>query len=61
IKGGITKKKDNKEKKVFVKINGKHVPLSEFPSAFIKRTIIGMMGSLKGINDVSKVEIYFES
>jgi molybdopterin-guanine dinucleotide biosynthesis protein MobB len=61
IKGEIAKKKDNKEKKVFVKINGKHVPLSGFPSTFIKRTIIGMMGSLKGIDNVNKVEIYFES
>jgi len=61
IKGGIAKKKDNKGEKVFVKINGKHVPLSEFPSAFIKGTIIGMMSSLKGIDDVNKVEIYFES
>lgn len=61
IKGGMAKKKDNKGKKVFVKINGKHVPLTEFPSDFIRRTITGMMSSLKDIDDVNKVEIYFES
>jgi len=61
IKVGIKMRKDNKDKKVFVKINGKHVPLTEFPSDFIKRTITGMMGSLKGIDKVNKVEIYFES
>ena len=31
-------------------INGKKIPLSEFPKDFIKNTVIGMVTSLKGVD-----------
>jgi len=58
IKDEIEKRKD--DEKVIVKINGKQIPLTEFPSEFIKRTIIGMISPLKGVNKIKKVEIYFK-
>ena len=60
IKGEIEKRKDDETGKVIVKINGKQIPLAEFPSEFIKRTIIGMMSPLKGVDEINKVEIYFK-
>ncbi|MCX6664454.1 MAG: molybdopterin-guanine dinucleotide biosynthesis protein B [Euryarchaeota archaeon] len=48
-----------KKNSVQVKINGKTVQLSEFPSLFIKNTIIGMLGTLKGVDDVHTAEITF--
>ena len=32
-------------------INGKKIPLSEFPKDFIKNTVIGMVASLKSVDD----------
>lgn len=60
IKGEIEKRKDDETGKVIVRINGKQIPLTEFPSEFIKRTIIGMMSPLKGVDKINKVEIYFK-
>lgn len=60
IKGKIEKRKNNETGKVVVRINGKQIPLTEFPSEFIKRTIIGMIGSLKGVDKINKVEIYLK-
>ena len=60
IKGEIKKRKYDEKEKVLVRINGKQIPLTEFPSEFIKRTIIGMMGPLKGVDKINKVEIYFK-
>ena len=60
IKGEIKKRKYDEKEKVLVRINGKQIPLTEFPSEFIKRTIIGMMSPLKGVDKINKVEIYFK-
>jgi len=60
IKDNIEKRKNNETGKVVVRINGKQIPLTEFPSEFIKRTIIGMIGSLKGVDKIKKVEIYLK-
>ena len=49
------KKNDNIE----VKVNGIEIPVSEFPSEFIKNTIIGMLKSLKGIEKIENVDISF--
>jgi len=38
-------------KKVELVINGKRVPLSEFPEEFIKNTLFGMMTTLKGVDE----------
>jgi len=47
-------------KDLIIKVNGKDVILTEFPSEIIVSTICGMLKSLKGINEIKKVEIKFE-
>lgn len=61
IKNEIAEKKDRGKEKVSVKINGKQISLTEFPSNFIKNTISGMLKSLKGVDKIDNVEIYFKS
>ena len=34
---------------VELRVNGKLIPLTEFPDEFIKNTVIGMIKSLKGV------------
>lgn len=46
---------------VIVKVNGKQIPLTEFPSAFIKETITGMLTPLKDVDEINDVEISFKS
>ena len=45
--------------KMIVKVNGKQVTLTEFPTDFIKNTVCGMLKSLKGVDDIKDVEIHF--
>jgi len=61
IKDEIKKRKNDKTRKVIVRINGTQIPLTEFPSEFIKKTIIGMISPLKGVDKINKVEIYFKN
>jgi len=43
-----------------VKVNGKNIQLNEFTSDFIKNTILGMLKSLKGVDEeIETVEITF--
>ena len=42
-------------------VNGKPVSISEFPAHIIKNTIIGMLSSLKGINEIETVDISFKN
>ena len=42
---------------ILVKINGKNIPLSEFPAEFIKNSIYGMLRTLKGVDEINSVEI----
>ena len=47
-------------KEISIKVNGKQIPLTEFPSDIIKNTIIGMLKSLKGVDEkIENVEINF--
>jgi len=46
--------------KIMIKINGNEIPLTEFPAEFITNSICGMLRSLKGVDDIKKVEIKFE-
>jgi len=46
--------------KISVKVNGKELSLSEFPSIFIKNTMEGMLRSLRGVDEIKTVEIFFE-
>ena len=50
----------NNMKKIDLKVNGKKIPISEFPEEIIKNTICGMIESLKGVDEIKKVEISFE-
>ena len=50
----------NKMEKISIKVNGKQIPLTEFPAEFISNTITGMLKSLKGVKDIKKVEINIE-
>ena len=45
---------------MIIKVNGKQIPLTEFPTEFIQNTICGMLESLKGVEEIKKVEITFE-
>ena len=47
-------------KKISVKVNGKNIPLSPFPSSFIINTIVGMLQSLKDIEEINDVDIHFK-
>ena len=38
-------------KQVELKINGRTIPLSEFPEEFIKNTLFGMVFTLKGVDE----------
>ena len=51
----------NKMEKIIVKVNGKDVPLTEFPAEFIQNSICGMLRTLKGIDEIKTVEIKFEN
>jgi molybdopterin-guanine dinucleotide biosynthesis adapter protein len=48
-----------KKNKIEVKVNGKTIPLTEFPSVFIINTILGMLRSLKGVDGIETAEILF--
>lgn len=41
-------------------VNGKEIPMTEFPTEFIKNSICGMLKSLKGVDEIKDVEIKFE-
>ena len=43
-----------------IKVNGKNVPLSEFPEEFIKNTLFGMLKTLKGVEKIETFEIKYE-
>lgn len=40
-----------------VTVNGKDIPLTEFPDQIITRTILGMVGSLKGVDEINELTI----
>jgi molybdopterin-guanine dinucleotide biosynthesis protein B len=58
IKNEISRR--NKMEDMVIKVNGKPIPLTEFPTEFIKNTVCGMLRSLKGVDEIKDVEIRFE-
>jgi hypothetical protein len=44
---------------ICIKVNGKEIKLTEFPTEIIKNTICGMLKSLKGVEEIKNVEISF--
>ena len=46
---------------IVLKVNGKEIPLTEFPADIIMQTILGMLKALKGVEEVKEVEIKIKS
>ena len=46
---------------IVLKVNGKEVPLTQFPADIIMQTILGMLKALKGVEEVKEVEIKIKS
>ena len=42
---------------ITITVNGKEIPLTEFPKNIIIKTILGMLQALKGVVAVKTVEI----
>ena len=45
---------------MIIKVNGKKIPLTDFPADIIKNAICGMLKSLKKVDEIKDVEIHFE-
>jgi hypothetical protein len=43
-----------------VKVNDKNIVISKYPEEVIKKTICGLLSSLKDVEEIKKVEIFFE-
>lgn len=46
--------------KITILVNGKNLQLSEFPRNIIIKTILGMLSALKGVEEITSVEIKME-
>lgn len=53
-------KKISRPPALHVTVNGKGVPLTEFPETIITQTIIAMLSSLKGVSDIRRATIELE-
>jgi hypothetical protein len=42
---------------ITITVNGKEIPLTEFPKSILIKTILGMLQALKGVDEVKNVEI----
>jgi hypothetical protein len=42
---------------ITINVNGKEVPLTEFPKNIIIKTILAMLQELKGVDEIKTVEI----
>jgi molybdopterin-guanine dinucleotide biosynthesis protein B len=58
IKKEIDKKK--RKQKIKIEVNGKEIVLSEFPADIITGTLVGMLSSLKGIDQINEVAIHLK-
>ncbi|MBN2599890.1 MAG: molybdopterin-guanine dinucleotide biosynthesis protein B [Candidatus Thermoplasmatota archaeon] len=55
IKEGVYRK--HSDNHLYIRVNGKEVPLSPFPAQIISNTILGMLRSLKEVDDINEVTI----
>jgi molybdopterin-guanine dinucleotide biosynthesis adapter protein len=63
IKQKLNERLDKMNDKIELKVNGKIIPLTEFPNIFIKNTLFGMIKSLKGIEsdeEIKDINIYYK-
>jgi molybdopterin-guanine dinucleotide biosynthesis protein MobB len=40
-----------------ITVNGKNIPLTEFPEEIISKTVLGLVGSLKGVQTINEVTL----
>ncbi len=40
--------------------NGVSIPLNEFPSSIIEKTILGMLSSLHGVTDIKSFDLCYQ-
>jgi molybdopterin-guanine dinucleotide biosynthesis protein B len=52
----LDKRLNQMNDKIELQVNGKKIPLTEFPNIFIKNTLFGMIKSLKGIKSNEDIE-----
>jgi len=58
IKKKIKENTDIERKEsVSVLVNGKEIPLTEFPSSVIKNTVVGLLQSLKGVDTIREIKL----
>jgi molybdopterin-guanine dinucleotide biosynthesis protein B len=50
-------KEKTRAQKLRIMVNGKNIPLTEFPKAFIANTLEGMLRSLKGVSQIETVTL----
>ena len=50
-------KKKQLSHRLNITVNGKNIPLTEFPKQMITNTIVGMLDSLKGVQGINEVTI----
>jgi molybdopterin-guanine dinucleotide biosynthesis protein MobB len=53
----LTERRNKMANYIELKVNGKNIPLTEFPKEFIEHTIEGMISSLKGVDEIETIEI----
>ena len=53
-------KKINRQPSLHIMVNGKVIPLTEFPETIIAQTVVAMLSSLKGISDIRHATIQLE-
>lgn len=46
---------------IILKVNGKEVPLTQFPADIIIQTILGMLKALRGVEEIKEVEIHINN
>ncbi len=61
VKKERLKEKEKKpDEELLLYINEKKIQLSQFPSMFIRNSLLGMVSSLKGVNDIRTMKIEYK-
>ena len=58
IKQEIDQRK--KKQKIDLEVNGKKIGLTEFPADMITATLVGMLSSLKGIDEIHEINLHLQ-
>jgi hypothetical protein len=52
--------KPKKEKEIFLKVDGRPIPMTPFVKDFLTKTIKGMLSALRGCETSEQIEIHIE-